>query len=309
MADFGPTIHGYSDASIQGFEITLLPDYDREFITEKDLYSFAGALGAPEVTSSSNLGDRESERTRADVNSLYDKNDERLAPSNRVVETSKNRESLLITAQNDWASVYPAKFGGRGKKKGARKRGKPPQRTSDETREGYVYTLLKWPLLTVVLILMSGLATCYLLTRLYVWLYEYYIIWRGPRENLRKKLQSTTSYADWVRAAEALDRFLGNHRWKEEDKYAYYDHKTVSRVLEQMRRCRQRIDGISLKNTIDDGSQTAVEELQLLISACVKNNFVGIENSRLYSETYYGTKNLVQDFVDEGMSTSISHLN
>jgi hypothetical protein len=25
-----------------------------------------------------------------------------------------------------------------------------------------------------------------------------------------------------------------------------------------------------------------------------------VENSRLYSQTYYGTKNLVQDFVDEG---------
>ncbi|PHH83987.1 hypothetical protein CDD83_2680 [Cordyceps sp. RAO-2017] len=36
-----------------------------------------------------------------------------------------------------------------------------------------------------------------------------------------------------------------------------------------------------------------------MIEACVKNNFVGVENSRLYSQTYYGTKNLVQNFIDE----------
>ena len=39
----------------------------------------------------------------------------------------------------------------------------------------------------------------------------------------------------------------------------------------------------------------------------MKNNFVGFENPRLYSETYYGTKKLVQDFVDEA-ETSLSFL-
>lgn len=34
------------------------------------------------------------------------------------------------------------------------------------------------------------------------------------------------------------------------------------------------------------------------IKACVKYNFVGIENPRLYSETYLGTKTLVQRFID-----------
>jgi hypothetical protein len=41
-----------------------------------------------------------------------------------------------------------------------------------------------------------------------------------------------------------------------------------------------------------------------LIEACVKTNFVGVENSRLYSQTYYGTKNLVQEFIDEGKRIS-----
>lgn len=39
----------------------------------------------------------------------------------------------------------------------------------------------------------------------------------------------------------------------------------------------------------------------------MKNNFVGFENPRLYSETYYGTKDLVQNFVDEA-ETSLQFL-
>ena len=46
-------------------------------------------------------------------------------------------------------------------------------------------------------------------------------------------------------------------------------------------------------------SREAVSRLRSLVEACVKNNFVGVENSRLYSETYYGTKRLAQEFIDE----------
>ncbi|OTA33853.1 Patatin-like phospholipase domain-containing protein, partial [Hortaea werneckii EXF-2000] len=51
----------------------------------------------------------------------------------------------------------------------------------------------------------------------------------------------------------------------------------------------------------------AIEDLRSLAEACVKNNFAGFENPRLYSETYYGTKNLVQDYVDE-VSTTLKFL-
>jgi hypothetical protein len=95
---------------------------------------------------------------------------------------------------------------------------------------------------------------------------------------------------------------LGNDKWKTEEAYAYYDHKTVSRVLDQIRRCRKKIEEEE-KNRAGDGTvrrSKSVDDMKALIEACVKNNFVGVENSRLYSQTYYGTKNLVQDFVDEG---------
>lgn len=51
----------------------------------------------------------------------------------------------------------------------------------------------------------------------------------------------------------------------------------------------------------------AIKRLMSLVESCGKNNFVGIENPRLYSEAYYGTKHLAQDFVDE-LHVSLAYL-
>lgn len=125
--------------------------------------------------------------------------------------------------------------------------------------------------------------------------------WRGERERLRRKLRATSNYSDWVKAAEQMDKFLGNDKWKVDDEYAYYDYKTIKRVLQQIRKLRVKIEKEEkgAKRGSEDPTK-ALETLKALVEACVKNNFAGIENSRLYSQTYYGTKNLVQDFIDEG---------
>lgn len=73
-------------------------------------------------------------------------------------------------------------------------------------------------------------------------------------------------------------------------------------ALEQIRSCLRKIDRLSGQKGVDTETKLAVEDLKVLIDACTKNNFVGIENPMLYSETYYGTKNLVQEFIDEGTS-------
>jgi hypothetical protein len=33
---------------------------------------------------------------------------------------------------------------------------------------------------------------------------------------------------------------------------------------------------------------------------CLKSNFAGVEGFRLYSETYYGSKHLVEEYIEEG---------
>lgn len=208
-------------------------------------------------------------------------------------------ETSPVVALNDWRPVHQ-----RVKRKRARPR-KKLRRTTDETREGFVYSILKWPLLLVVSGWILFLTCSYLITRLYIYGYERMVTWRGQRQKLRHNLRSKTKYQDWRIAAQELDDHLGNEQWKQTDDYAYYDHTTVNKVKEQLKVGRTLAK--SQEQIKGKLSREAVDKLRSLVEACVKNNFVGVENSRLYSETYYGTKSLAQEFVDE-LHSSLQYL-
>ncbi|KAI2471640.1 patatin-like phospholipase domain-containing protein [Annulohypoxylon bovei var. microspora] len=299
----------------EAFDYTRLPDFDREFLPPEHLAAFASALSAPDPlnpsandttsllspTRSTNSLDITRSGSVASVDSPY--------PESPAIQNG-TQGSMFITAQNDWAPVNQ-KVSKHGRKK-RRKGTVLGRRTVDETREGHLYGLLKWPFLLFVGMWIIGLGASYLWTRLYIFLYEHFIAWRGTRERLRRNMRATSSYRDWVKAAKEMDAFLGNQAWKEENEYAYYDSKTVRRVWEQLRKHRRAAEAQEAKSSGapgyengegpgdgDSEGRKAVEELKALTEACVKNNFVGVENPRLYSQTYYGTKNLVQNFIDE----------
>ncbi|OCL11113.1 patatin-domain-containing protein, partial [Glonium stellatum] len=266
MADVNKETDGPAPSSAPAFDFTLLPDYDNDFVNEDDFAQFAKALAAPENS-----------------------------PSAEDLSSQALEPRTFITALNDWRPIHQ-------RVRRRRKQKRPPRRGKDETREGFVYALVKWPLLIVVFGWLLFLSISYLLTRMYIYLYEQWVTWRGRRERLRKKLQSSSTYEEWVEAAKELDKYLGNDGWKKTDEYAYYDSKTVRRVTDQLAKLRSRAESDETGNSngkTTNEHQRAVEELRGLLEACVKNNFVGFENPRLYSETYYGTKDLVQSFVDE----------
>ncbi|KAK3333993.1 patatin-like phospholipase domain-containing protein [Cercophora scortea] len=337
----------------EAFDWTRLPDADTNFLPAEDLEAFIQALAAPDPiqspddVSSMRLG---SPARRQSISSLAGPDDSGKQPSaspapgqhqhlanNRV---NSSNSSMFITAQNDWAPVHEKVLSSttntttattssskdstskRRRNRDAKKRRRPLKvlvgtRSKDETREGYLYSLLKWPFLLIVGAWIIGLGLSYLATRSYIYLYEQLIAWRGKRERLRRAMRATSRYKDWVVAAKQMDDFFGNGKWKEENDFAYYDSKTVRRVWDQMRKCREKAEAIERQmatnmtnghgssdngngnSSLDAEKKKAVEDLKALIEACVKNNFVGIENPRLYSQTYYGTKNLVQNYVDE----------
>lgn len=207
-------------------------------------------------------------------------------------------EAAPLVALNDWRPVHQRVR----KTRPRTRRKKLKARTKDETREGFVYNVLKWPFLLIVLGWILALCLSYLVTRLYIWAYERLVTWRGQRQVLRRKLQSQSDFASWKRAAEELDVYLGNDKWKSSDEYAYYDHSTVEKVKDQLKSIRLKAQ--------EQGTSSAVEatdRLRALVEACVKNNAFGVENPRLYSETYYGTKHLAQAFLDE-LYTSLQFL-
>ncbi|KAF2155948.1 patatin-domain-containing protein [Myriangium duriaei CBS 260.36] len=270
MADTQKSTDGPGPFDADAWNPLNLPDFENDFVDEDDFDEFAKALTAPDMS-----------------------------PSEEDLLNPK-QPTEFITALNDWKPVHQ-RVRGRPSDKRKGKTRKPPRRGKDETREGWTYKLLKWPLLLGVAGWIIGLGMTYLLTRVYIYLYEQTVTWRGRRQKLRAGMRSKTNYQDWVAAANELDDYLGNDKWKATDEYAYYDCKTIRRVTEQLRKYRLRVDNVDAR--VDEkqgpGHQRAIDDLRGLAEACIKNNFAGYENPRLYSETYYGTKNLVQAYVDE----------
>lgn len=195
-----------------------------------------------------------------------------------------------VTALNDWKPIHQKIRKSRQRKK---------NRSKDETREGFVYALLRYPILLGVLGWIVFLFVVYNITRLYIYLYEHVFGWSRYQNRIRKELQTANSYDDWKIAAERLDAALGNEDWKRDQEYSYYNSQTVAKVTQQLAALRQKISRETLVNGEAPGGGATIEDLKALLQGCIKNNFVGVENPRLYSETYIGTKELVQRFIDE----------
>ncbi|KAJ5170180.1 Acyl transferase/acyl hydrolase/lysophospholipase [Penicillium coprophilum] len=201
-------------------------------------------------------------------------------------------EASPLTAINDWRPINQRVRKSRGRRK-------TPKRSKDETREGVLYSVLKWPFLFIVFAWLAVLSFGYALVRVYILLYEQWVTWRGKRERLRQELSLQKNYPDWLKAAQALDVHLGTEKWKKTDEYAYYDYLTVNKVVSQLKQLRKDAEWEMEHGRVGSSEVPAIEDLRALLEACVKNNFAGVENPRIYSETYSGTKDLVQEYIDE----------
>lgn len=121
---------------------------------------------------------------------------------------------------------------------------------------------------------------------------------RGKRRRLRNDLRRAQTYEEWCRAAEALDRYIGKGSWKESAPYGFYDYRLIQKVIKHLQ--------IYMKDAYNDPD--AAQNLKDVLYACLKHNFAGIENRKLYSNTYLGTKRLIEEYVDEGMGDRFAGL-
>ncbi|BGP49849.1 hypothetical protein JCM10450v2_005754 [Rhodotorula kratochvilovae] len=176
-----------------------------------------------------------------------------------------------IIAASDWAPVKDSK------RKGPRKR-------KDVVREGWAYHLSRWPLLLLIFVIIICEFVAYLFIRQCVNVIEFFAGWRGERGRLRLALRNAKTFDDWKARALELDAHLGLNDWKASAPNAYYDAPLVRRVLRALRSLREADDA---------------EGVCAVLHACVRNNFAGVESFHLYSESYFGTKELVQEYLDE----------
>lgn len=180
----------------------------------------------------------------------------------------------FIKALNDWRPIHEFK------KKRRRKR----KTGLDEHGSSVIYSLFRWPLLCIIFTWISILGTIYFILRIYVAVYENLVLWTGRQGRLHDRLRAVNNYQEFKEAAAQLDTFQGHDEWKSELEFDYYDFKTLRRVARRLKEARE-------KNNIS--------EVRHILETCIKSNFGGIESPRLYSMTYYGTKTLVEVYLEE----------
>jgi hypothetical protein len=100
-------------------------------------------------------------------------------------------------------------------------------------------------------------------------------------------MRNTNSYEEWIEAAKELDSYFKYNEWKEEIPFEYYDYKVLQKVNRDLKAFRQETD----ENP---------QKMKNILQNCVKLNYAGVENVRLYSHSYYGTKHIVEEYIDEG---------
>ncbi|EST06372.1 Patatin/Phospholipase A2-related [Kalmanozyma brasiliensis GHG001] len=197
-------------------------------------------------------------------------------------QVSNPRKVGRIAAASDFAPIH---------EKVSRK-GKKTSIVDSGTREGFIFHTLRYPLLLIIFLIIGLEFLLYVIVRQLVNVIEYTIAWRGTKGQLRKRMRSADNHTEWKEAALAQDEFLGYERWKTEDGSGFYDWILVKKVKSSLKSFREKDDAENLLGVLD---------------LCLRNNFAGTENFRLYSETYFGSKYLVESYLAE-IETSLAYI-
>ncbi|WWC92971.1 uncharacterized protein L201_007934 [Kwoniella dendrophila CBS 6074] len=161
------------------------------------------------------------------------------------------------------------------------------QRVSKRPRtsnQGLTYHLIRWPLLGFFFTIIYFEFLTYVITRQVVNVFEWLVAWRGPKVKLRRALRNAKTYDEWITAAKNLDSNLGFDEWKETEEDGYFDYILVKRVKRTLTRLRAARDARGLMDAL---------------AICVRSNFAGTESVKMYSETFFGTKRVIEEHVNE----------
>ncbi|MCF6225121.1 MAG: DUF3336 domain-containing protein [Xanthomonadales bacterium] len=101
---------------------------------------------------------------------------------------------------------------------------------------------------------------------------------------LEKSLSQSISYAEWQETAAQLDKLDGNDRWREDPKSEDYDHRLLASRVRLFRGLRRKRD---------------FEQLVFRLREELHGNIGNMANPVLYQHARCGTKNLINDYLDE----------
>ncbi|KAG9028431.1 hypothetical protein FRB95_006509 [Tulasnella sp. JGI-2019a] len=175
-----------------------------------------------------------------------------------------------ISAVSDFAPIHT-------RVRGKTRRSDPPK------KQGFSYHIVRWPLLGLIFTFIFVEFYIYVVIRQCVNTFEWFV-GRGKKGRLRANLRGATTYTEWKEAAKALDEYMDYDTWRTEPEDPYYDYTLVQKVLRSLRNMRAQDD---------------VQGVLGVLGVCIRGNFAGLESPRLYSETYYKSKDLVEAYATE----------
>lgn len=190
-----------------------------------------------------------------------------------TVPSAEQRKIGKISAVSDFAPIRE-------------RTSRRPARGAQDTgrREGLIYSMLRWPLLLAIFLVIGLEFAAYVLTRQIVNVVEWLVAHRGRKGVLRRQMRNAKDFQTWKDTALELDDHMEHDAWKRQDSSGLYDWILVKKVSHSLKTFREQDD---------------VQELMLVLTLCCTNNFAGTENFRLYSETYYGSKYLIEAYLAE----------
>lgn len=101
---------------------------------------------------------------------------------------------------------------------------------------------------------------------------------------LQKQMDQAVTYDGWSEAALAHDELSGAKRWRQVDQTSQYDYTQIRLRLDKLRSLRSRHDHQGLLFTLNEG---------------IHGNMGGMGRHSLYSRAKFGTKALIEQYIDE----------
>ncbi len=100
---------------------------------------------------------------------------------------------------------------------------------------------------------------------------------------MEKAMAQAESYSEWVDAAKAHDKSTGVDKWRKSDESKHFDYKSIRRRLRRLSRLWKAQDNAGLLYALNEG---------------IHGNMDGMGHARLHQKAQFGTKQLIQDYVD-----------
>jgi NTE family protein len=111
-------------------------------------------------------------------------------------------------------------------------------------------------------------------------------------KKLEAAMASATCYEEWKEAAIEHDEVSGAARWRQIDQSRRYDFVSIRSRLDHLRTLRDHGDDRGLLFTLNEG---------------IHGNMGGMGRSELYGKSKFGTKQLIEDYVEE-IALALEHL-